>query len=60
MLQEFVIDKNSRLKGKLISELPASENKLIITIKRGEKTLIPRGNMRLEENDILVEVNWEK
>lgn len=51
-LYEKVIDKDSNLKEKAIYEL--EKNLFVVMIKRGNNTMIPRGNTVIQENDILV------
>ncbi|MBQ3437145.1 MAG: potassium/proton antiporter [Fusobacterium sp.] len=51
-LYEKTVDKNSSLCNKFIYELEKSM--FIIMIKRGNFTMIPRGNTIILENDILV------
>lgn len=54
-LYEKIIDKYSNLKDKAIYEL--EENLFIVMIKRGEYIMIPDGNTKIFENDILVLAN---
>lgn len=51
-LYEKVVDKTSNLCKKAIYEL--DKNMFVVMIKRGENTMIPRGNTIINENDILV------
>ncbi|WP_130836142.1 potassium/proton antiporter [Lachnoclostridium sp. Marseille-P6806] len=54
LLSEQVIRKNSEYIGKPLSALPKEENCLVILIERGMETIIPGGDVRLREGDILV------
>ncbi len=52
-LYERVIDPDDEWKYKTVGEIPAGD-KLIVMIKRGEHTLIPRGTTKLLLGDVLV------
>ena len=53
-LVEILLDSDSKYTGMLLSEIPKKENELVIMIQRGEQVIIPNGNVRLEEGDLLV------
>ncbi|HJC63805.1 MAG TPA: potassium/proton antiporter [Candidatus Blautia merdavium] len=53
-LHESVVSKNHRLNGKLLKDLPKDNHFLIIMIKRGDSTIIPNGNTRIQAEDVLV------
>jgi len=52
-LYEKIVEGSDEINGMRIADLPSTE-KLIIMIRRGESIIIPRGNTRLKENDVLV------
>lgn len=52
-LIQMTMKKGHKYIGKKISELRI-KNMLIVLIERGEETLMPRGNVVIQENDILV------
>ncbi len=53
-LIEMNIDKNHIWKNKLIKDITFPENTLVITIKRGDKNLVPNGNTEILEGDNIV------
>lgn len=53
-LNEISLSVNHEYIGKTVSAIPKTNGSLIVIIKRGEKVIIPRGNVILKENDILV------
>lgn len=53
-LSEIYVNKKSEFIGKHIYEVPTDEDTLIMLIKRGEEIIIPKGDILLMENDILV------
>lgn len=53
-LSEITVDRRSGHIGQKVSEIGMGEHELIILIKRGSTALIPHGNDRLQEGDILV------
>ncbi len=53
-LVEIRLRPNHRAVGKAIEELNLPSECLIASIRRGGRTLIPRGNSRLEVSDIVV------
>lgn len=53
-LHESVVSKNHRLNGKLLKDLPKDNHFLIIMIKRGDSTIIPKGDTRIQAEDVLV------
>jgi len=52
-LHEKIISKGDEWENKTISEIKEA-NKLIVMILRSDHTIIPKGNTKLHENDILV------
>ena len=50
-LKEIVLKKHNPWTGRRIREMDISRHSLIVLVKRGEKTLIPNGNMVLKEGD---------
>ncbi len=53
-LSEIRLSADSEWVGKTLSELPHTDRALVILIQRGDRTIIPRGNVRLREQDLLV------
>lgn len=53
-LLEKQINTNDPWINKTITDIPLEEGKLIIMILRGDKIIIPNGNTKLNENDVLV------
>lgn len=53
-LLEITISKDSKWINKTIMEADIPEEILIVMIKRGMKTIIPKGNTKIKEHDILV------
>lgn len=53
-LKEIRIDQSHVWKGKSIAELNLPKEILIAMIKRGERTIIPRGKTIIKENDVIV------
>lgn len=56
-LYEHPLSKNSRWAGRKISEYPYQDEKLIVLIRRGGQSIIPRGDTILENGDVLVIMN---
>lgn len=54
MLVEIPLTAESKYTGKLLSEIPKKADELVIMIQRGEDVIIPNGNIRLEDGDLLV------
>ena len=54
VLQEECIDKTSPWIGKTISEFSPREEELVVMILRDEQMIIPKGDTRIAEGDILV------
>ena len=50
-LKEFVLQKNNPWTGQRIRDLDISRHSVIVLVKRGEKAMIPNGNMVLREGD---------
>ncbi|MBR5468711.1 MAG: ion transporter [Firmicutes bacterium] len=50
-LKELVLEKKNPWTGELIRDLDISRHSIIVLVKRGNKSIIPNGNMRLEEGD---------
>lgn len=53
-LSELEIDKNHEWIGEKLSNLPLPKGDLIVLIKRGERTIIPNGGVKIKPKDILV------
>jgi len=53
-LLEFKITHDSKWQGKRISEVSHQPGELVVMIKRGNRSVIPRGNTTIYENDIIV------
>lgn len=53
-LSEMLLEEGNKKIGKRISELSLLKNTLIIMIQRNGKIIIPRGNVVLQQNDLLV------
>lgn len=53
-LEEMVISKNHSWNNKLISEIDLPKNLLIVSINRDGDNIIPRGNTKFYEDDIVV------
>ena len=50
-IKEVILRQNHPWKGKAIKDLDISRQTFIIMIKRGDQTIVPRGNIVLEEDD---------
>lgn len=60
-LLEFVVEMGSIVEGKQISEVNWPKDCLLVSIKRGEKEIIPRGYVKIENGDYIVAlVNIDK
>ncbi|MBS5936761.1 ClC family H(+)/Cl(-) exchange transporter [Clostridium sp.] len=58
---EFVVEMGSVAEGKYINEVEWPKDSLLVSIKRGEKEIIPRGYVKLENGDyIVILVNLDK
>lgn len=58
---EFVVEMESIVEGKVISEIHWPKDCLLVSIKRGDKEIIPRGSVKLISGDyIVVLVNIDK
>ena len=53
-LREIIIDKEHPWKEKYIEELEMPQENLIVMIKRGDESIIPRGQTRILEGDTVV------
>lgn len=53
-LSEHKIERDSKWKGKKISEFSPTHDELVVMIKRGGRSVIPRGNTIINEDDVLV------
>lgn len=53
-LSERKIGKGNEWIGRRVFEYSPSPDELIVLIQRGNKTIIPRGSTKVEENDIMV------
>lgn len=56
-LKEVVIDKKHKWFNKKIKDLDLNNSNLIVMIKRDGETLIPNGEIQLQENDLIVLYN---
>ncbi|MGN1163791.1 MAG: potassium channel family protein [Candidatus Ornithospirochaeta sp.] len=54
IIEETAVTKDSTLSGKKLWELNLPEEIIIGSILRGDQNLIPRGDTRIQENDILL------
>ena len=54
VLRETKIDDEHKWCNKLLSEIKMPDDGLIVMIKRDGKTVIPNGQIMIEENDVLV------
>ncbi len=54
MLSEIEVEKGDEYVGKRLSELHMEKNTLVIMIQRKGRVIIPRGNVVLKENDVMV------
>lgn len=59
-LYEHPLSKNSRWAGRPVSEYPHQDKKLIVLIRRGEESIIPRGDTIFQNGDVLVIMNREQ
>lgn len=58
---EFVVEMGSLVEGKYINEVNWPRDCLLVSIKRGEKEIIPRGSVKLVSGDYIVAlVNIDK
>lgn len=53
-LAEVIINKNHKWRGKYLREIKMPEEALVIMISRKGKTLIPKGSLKIEAEDMLV------
>ena len=53
-LKEITIGKNHGWNGQMIKDLDISRQTVIIMIKRGDKTIVPNGNLKMLEGDTVV------
>ncbi len=53
-LRELFIEKSHKWNGKSLGEIQLPKGGLIVLIQREGKTIIPRGNTRIKEDDVLV------
>ncbi len=53
-LVELVVHLGSEIEGKYIYEVEWPQNCLVVSIYRGDKEIIPRGNTRILEGDLLL------
>lgn len=60
-LIEFAIEMGSLVEGKYIYEIDWPKDCLLVSIRRGDKEIIPRGKVKLEVGDyIIILVNMER
>lgn len=55
-LKEITISSSHKWCGKMIGELELPKHRLIVMIKRGTETIIPRGDTRIEPEDVVVRI----
>lgn len=53
-LQEVTVDKNYKWNGKYLHEITIPGGTLIVMIRRGTFTIIPAGDTKVCEGDVLV------
>lgn len=53
-LSELEIGKNHEWCGESLASLPLPKGDLIVLIKRGDRTIIPNGGVKIKPNDVLV------
>lgn len=53
-LMEFVVEMGSEVEDKLIKDIDWPRNCLLVAIKRGDKEIIPRGNVQIIAGDYIV------
>lgn len=54
MLHEKIIFKGDKWNGKLLKEIQMPKQNLVVSIQRGEKTMIPTGDTVICEDDVLI------
>ena len=54
ILREKTTVRGDKWTGKTLKEVPLSKGTLVVSVRRGEETLIPTGNTRIQEGDILI------
>ncbi|HWQ28544.1 MAG TPA: chloride channel protein [Dehalococcoidia bacterium] len=54
VLITYAVEPSSWLVGKRLSEVALPPGSLVVSIRRGGQTLIPRGQVRIERSDLLV------
>ena len=54
ILRERTTVRGDKWTGKTLKEVPLSKGTLVVSVRRGEETLIPTGNTRIQEGDILI------
>ena len=54
ILRERTTVRGDKWTGKPLKEVPLSKGTLVVSVRRGEETLIPTGNTRIQEGDILI------
>lgn len=59
VLHQMLIDKDSSWINKKVFEVSLPDNQLITTIKRGNKTLIPKGRTEIKKDDVVVILGQE-
>ena len=57
-LDEFIIDNNHKCNNKPLKDIKTLENKLIVMVQRGDKTILPNGDTILQEDDVVVIANY--
>ena len=51
-LREIHVGERHRWAGKLLRELPDTSRMVIVMLKRGDESIIPNGNTRIEPGDL--------
>ena len=54
ILRERTTVKGDKWTGKTLKEVPLSKGTLVVSVRRGEETLIPVGDTRIQEGDTLI------
>lgn len=53
-LREVEVGKGHRWAGKLVMELPERDRMVMVMVRRGDETIIPRGQTRIQAGDVAV------
>ncbi|NLM44930.1 MAG: hypothetical protein GX201_13120 [Clostridiales bacterium] len=57
---EVPVCADSQIDNKMLKDIKLPENCLVVSIKRGNKEIIPRGNVLIKSGDILILLVNEK